>query len=183
MHWRRTDEIDISPVGVDLKSMVETPILWAKTDDDEERKMFHKILVATGGSPWSSNAVDTAIRLAACLQAELVIVHILEDDPQYQPRGLEVSDPQLREQMEGMGKQLLQNAAQRAADAHITSHTVSQWGEIPEQVVHLAQTTSCDLIVMGTRHLTGDKRLMSGRICNAVLATAPCPVLVVPLVQ
>jgi nucleotide-binding universal stress UspA family protein len=39
------------------------------------------------------------------------------------------------------------------------------------------------LIVMGTGHLTGDKRLMTGRICNAVVATSPCPVLVVPLVQ
>jgi nucleotide-binding universal stress UspA family protein len=145
--------------------------------------MFHKILVATGGSPWSNNAVDTAIRLAARLQAELTIVHILEDDPQYQPRELEASDPQVREKMEEVGQQLLQHAAQRAAQAHITYHTVSQWGEIPEQIVHLAQSTSCDLIVMGTRHLTGDKRLMSGRICNAVLATAPCPVLVVPLLQ
>ena len=145
--------------------------------------MFHKILVATGGSPWSSNAVDTAIRLTARLQAELVIVHILEDDPQYQPRGLEASDPQLREQMEETGKQLLQSAAQRAAQAHVTYQTLSQWGEIPEQIVHVAQTASCDLIVMGTRHMTGDKRLMTGRICNAVLATATCPVLVVPLVQ
>jgi nucleotide-binding universal stress UspA family protein len=171
------------PAGVDLKSVVETPILWTNTDDDEECNMFHKILAATGGSPWSSNAVDTAIRLAAHLQAELTIAHILEDDPQYQPRGLETSDPQVREKMEEMGKQLLQTAAQRAAQAHIVYQTVSQWGEIPEQIVRLAQTTSCDLIVMGTRHLTGDKRLMSGRICNTVLATAPCPVLVVPLVQ
>jgi nucleotide-binding universal stress UspA family protein len=145
--------------------------------------MFHKILVATGGSPWSSNAVDTAIRLAACLQVELLIVHILEDDPQYQPRGLEASDPQVREQMEEMGTQLLQNAGQRASQAHITYQTRAQWGEIPEQIVHIARTTSCDLIVMGTRHMTGDKRLMTGRICNAVLATAACPVLVVPLVQ
>jgi nucleotide-binding universal stress UspA family protein len=36
---------------------------------------------------------------------------------------------------------------------------------------------------MGTRHITGDKRLMTGRICNEVIATAPCPVLVVPFVQ
>lgn len=145
--------------------------------------MFHKILVATGGSPWSSNAVDTAIRLATRLQAELVILHVLEDDPQYQPPGVAASDPQLREQMEETGKQLLRSAAQRAARAQITPQTVAQWGEIPEQIVHLARTASCDLIIMGTRHLTGDKRLMTGRICNAVLATASCPVLVVPLVQ
>ena len=133
--------------------------------------MFRNILVATGPSPWSSNAVDTAIRLAAHLRVELVIVHILEDDPQ------------LRAEMEATGQHVVTQAAERATQAQVTYRTVSRWGGIPEQIVELAATNHCDLIVMGTRHLTGDKRLMTGRICNAVIATAPCPVLVVPLIQ
>jgi nucleotide-binding universal stress UspA family protein len=145
--------------------------------------MFRRILVATGGSPWSQNAVEAAIRLAASEHAELVMVYILEDDPQYQPQNLSSADPQLRTQMEETGKQILAQAAQRATQAQVQYQTVSRWGGIPEQIVRIAAHTPCDLIVMGTRHLTGDKRLMTGRICNAVLATAPCPVLVVPLVQ
>jgi nucleotide-binding universal stress UspA family protein len=148
----------------------------------EEPKMFRRILVATGGSPWSRNAVNTAVRLAATWHAALVIVHILEDDPQ-QPHELVSSDPQFRAQMEETGKHILAQAAQRAAQSQVPHDTVLYWGAIPEQIVHVAGTIPCDLIVMGTRHLTGDKRLMTGRICNAVIATAPCPVLVVPLVQ
>ena len=145
--------------------------------------MFHSILAATGPSPWSRNAVHAAIRLAAHLQVEVVITHILEDDPDYQPPGLVTSDPQLRAEMEATGQRLLTQAAERAAQAQVAHRTVSQWGAIPEQIVRLAATHHCDLIVMGTRHLTGEKRLMTGRICNAVIATAPCPVLVVPFVQ
>ena len=145
--------------------------------------MFRNILVATGPSPWSSNAVDTAIRLAAHLRVELVIVHILEDDPQFQLQGSVASDPQLRAEMEATGQHLLSEAAERATQAQVAHRTVAHWGTIPEQIVHLATTNQCDLIVMGTRHLTGEKRLMTGRICNAVIATAPCPVLLVPLVQ
>ena len=145
--------------------------------------MFRNILVATGPSPWSSNAVDTAIRLAAHLRVELVIVHILEDDPQFQLQGSVTSDPQLRAEMEATGQHIVMQAAERAAQAQVSHRTVTLWGGIPEQIVALAATNHCDLIVMGTRHLTGDKRLMTGRICNAVIATAPCPVLVVPLVQ
>ena len=77
----------------------------------------------------------------------------------------------------------MRQAAERATQAQVSHRTVLRWGGIPEQIVELAATNHCDLIVMGTRHLTGDKRLMTGRICNAVIATAPCPVLVVPLVQ
>jgi nucleotide-binding universal stress UspA family protein len=145
--------------------------------------MFRNILVATGPSPWSSNAVDTAIRLAAYLRVELVIVYILEDDPQFQLPGPVASDPQLRAEMEAAGQHIVTQAAERATQAQVSHRIVTRWGSIPEQIVALATTNHCDLIVMGTRHLTGDKRLMTGRICNAVIATASCPVLVVPLVQ
>jgi len=73
--------------------------------------MFRNILVATGPSPWSSNAVDTAIRLAAHLRVELVIVHILEDDPQFQLHGSVASDPQLRAEMEATGQHVVTQAA------------------------------------------------------------------------
>jgi nucleotide-binding universal stress UspA family protein len=145
--------------------------------------MFRRILVATGGSPWSRNAVETAVRLAAAWQAEMLIVHILEDDPQYQPPGLETSDPQFREEMAETGARILAQAAERDTQEQMPYKTVLHWGSIPEQIVRLAGEHQCELIVMGTRHLSGDKRLMTGRICNAVIATAPCPVLVVPLVQ
>jgi nucleotide-binding universal stress UspA family protein len=145
--------------------------------------MFRNILVATGPSPWSSNAVDTAIRLAAHVRGELVIGHILEDALQFQLQGSVASDPQLHAEMKATGQSIVMQAAERATQAQVRHRTVTRWGGIPEQIVELAATNHCDLIVMGTRHLTGDKRLMTGRICNAVIATAPCPVLVVPLVQ
>ncbi len=145
--------------------------------------MFEKIIVATGGSPWSNNAVGTAVQLAAELERELLIAHILEDDPQYGPPDLDPNEPQVKEQMEETGRSILQQATEHAERAGVAYTTHMVWGSIAEQLVNIAQTQSCDLIVMGTRHLTGDKRLMSGRICNAVLATSPCPVLVVPLVQ
>lgn len=145
--------------------------------------MFEKIMVATGGSPWSNNAVRTAVQLAAEVNRPLLIAHVLEDDPQYGPPDLDPTELQVREQMEETGRSILQQATVRAVQAGIAYATHLIWGSISEQLVHLAQTENCDVIVMGTRHLTGDKRLMTGRICNAVVATSPCPVLIVPLVQ
>jgi len=150
---------------------------------DEERQMFHKILLATGGSPWSNNALGWALRLAASLHTDLLIVHIFEDDPPFQPQGTPSTDPQFKEQIEASGQRILAQAAQRAAQEHLACRIVSQWGSIPEHIVQLASTEQCDLIVMGTRHLIGEKRLMTGRICNTVIATAQCPVLVVPFIQ
>ncbi len=145
--------------------------------------MFENIIVATGGSPWSNHAVAIAIQLAAERHQNLHIAHVLEDDPQYGQPDLDPSEPEVRQEMEETGRSILQQTAERATQVGVTYKTHLMWGGIPEQLVELAQAEGCDLIVMGTRHLTGDKRLMSGRICNAVLATSPCPVLVVPLVQ
>ena len=145
--------------------------------------MFEKIIVATGGSPWSNNAVRTAVQLAGELKRGLLIAHVLEDDPQYGPPDLDPDDPQVREQMEETGRSILQQATTRAEQAGVPHTTHLVWGGIPEELVRLARSEGCDLIIMGTRHLTGEKRLMTGRICNAVVSTSPCPVLVVPLAQ
>ncbi len=38
--------------------------------------MYHRILVATGGSPWSDAALTTAVALAACTGAALCVVTV-----------------------------------------------------------------------------------------------------------
>jgi hypothetical protein len=53
----------------------------------------------------------------------------------------------------------------------------------PEVIWRVAQERDCDLIVVGSHGLIGSKRLMLGSISNAVVAKAPCPVLVVKLYE
>jgi nucleotide-binding universal stress UspA family protein len=78
-----------------------------------------------------------------------------EDDPAYQPQGPLVSAPQLRNALEATGQHILTPAAARATHAQVTHRTVTRRGVIPEQSVRVAETNRGDLIVMGTRQLTG----------------------------
>jgi nucleotide-binding universal stress UspA family protein len=48
-----------------------------------------------------------------------------------------------------------------------------------EIIIDYANENSIDLIVMGSRGLTGFKRLLLGSVANAVVSNAPCPVMVV----
>jgi nucleotide-binding universal stress UspA family protein len=52
-------------------------------------------------------------------------------------------------------------------------------GEAVEEILRLAQTTPCDLIVMGTHGRTGLGRLLMGSVAEQVVRKAPCPVLTV----
>jgi nucleotide-binding universal stress UspA family protein len=46
-------------------------------------------------------------------------------------------------------------------------------------IIDYANEKSVDLIVMGSRGITGFKRLLLGSVANAVVSNAPCPVMIV----
>ena len=52
-------------------------------------------------------------------------------------------------------------------------------GDPADEILRLADTLSCDLVVMGTHGKTGLGRLLTGSVAETVLRKAKCPVLVV----
>lgn len=141
--------------------------------------MFHKVLVATGGSPWSDKAVRYAIDLARDYALELVILHVIADTPPYFIAEAGTSMDHVLAGNEEAGRQVLAEAVAWAAESDVSCQTELAWGRVAEVICRVAQEHGCDLIVVGSRGLTGFKRLMLGSISNAVAAKAPCPVLVV----
>jgi nucleotide-binding universal stress UspA family protein len=54
-------------------------------------------------------------------------------------------------------------------------------GDPSEEIVRLANIYQADLIVIGSRGLTGVKRILQGSVSSQVVEDAPCSVLVVKL--
>lgn len=54
-------------------------------------------------------------------------------------------------------------------------------GEPAEEIVRLANIHQTDLIIMGSRGLTGMKRILQGSVSSQVIESAPCSVTVVKL--
>jgi nucleotide-binding universal stress UspA family protein len=74
---------------------------------------------------------------------------------------------------------MLTLAAARAIAVGVPVHPRLASGDVVGAILDTAAVARCDGIVLGSRGLTGWKRLMLGSISNAVAATAPQPVLVV----
>jgi nucleotide-binding universal stress UspA family protein len=144
------------------------PVLVVKQPVAPDLPFGHRVLVATGGSPWSDAAVDYALRLAQTQQLELCLLHV----EQRRPRRRE--DPAASE-----GKNLLAAAEIRAAMAGLAYEGVLADGLVPEAILRTAAEKQCDAIILGSRGLTGWKRLMVGSIANAVTAKSTVPVLLV----
>ena len=127
-----------------------------------------RVLVATGGSPWSDVAVAYALRLAQVQQLEVCILHVDRGRPH---RG---EDPAAAE-----GKSLLTLAEAQAAAMGVTYEGTLASGDVAQAILETAATKQCDGIILGSRGLTGWKRLMLGSISNTVATKASQPVLIV----
>jgi nucleotide-binding universal stress UspA family protein len=86
---------------------------------------------------------------------------------------------QVLEGNEEVGKHIIAEATRWATEAGMECETELAWGRVPDVICRVAEERACDLIIVGSRGLTGFKRLMLGSISNAVAAKAPCPVLII----
>lgn len=141
--------------------------------------MFHTILVATGGSAWSNQAVTYAIEMAKDYTLQLIILHVVAETPPYFAAEAGTPPESLLADSEAEGRRILAEASALATEAGVTFSTELAWGRVPEVVCRVAQEHACDLIIVGSRALKGFKRLMIGSISNAIASKSPCPMLIV----
>ena len=148
--------------------------------------MFKRIMVAVDASQTGELALQTAIGLAADMQARLRIVHAV-DAAQINlsaefPTRSEMSE--VSEDIVKAGQKILSSAeataaaAGLAAETHlITIDTLNQ--RVPEVIANDAEAWPADLIVIGTHGRRGLSRLFLGSVAEGVARVATKPVLLV----
>ena len=145
--------------------------------------MFKRILVAVDGSPTSELALQTAIRLATALQAQLRIVHAadianINQDAEFPNRS------RMAESIIKNGQDILSSAEASAVSAGVAAETMlitidTLKKRIPEFIAEYAETWPADLIVIGTHGRRGLARLVLGSVAEGVARVASKPVLLV----
>lgn len=141
--------------------------------------MYKHVLVATGGSPWSNAAVAYAIAIAARTGASLHILTVLTNPGSYATPDVMGATDMVVDLVERQGQDLLEQAAAQAQAAGVSCQTLRRWGGVPETILQTAAEENSELIVLGSRTVSGWKRLQLGRIANAVASKAQQPVLVI----
>ena len=131
---------------------------------------MHHIVAATDFSMRSQRAVRRAGRLAHQLAAELILVHVVDDD---QPQAFiecerREADRFLSEQIESLAE--LRGLRCRAVVAA---------GDAFDGILKAAQDLSADLIVMGTHRKKLLRDIFVGTTIERVIRTGPFPVLMV----
>jgi nucleotide-binding universal stress UspA family protein len=140
---------------------------------------IEKILVPVDFSPHSGRAQELAGDLARTFGAEIHLLHCYELPVRaMMPYDLAVPEEIWTAVRDAAGRKLDKARDKvRGEGLPVESHLS---GSPPFQAITaVAEDIGADLIVMGTRGLTGLKHVLLGSVAERTLRTAPCPVLTV----
>ena len=136
--------------------------------------MFKHILVALDGSEYSRQALPAAIEVAKRFEGEVFVLHVHEEGHgRASTNPLETTDE---------AAWLVADAVKAVRDAGVTAngHVGDLYGDhVANGIVKTARTQGSDLIVMGSRGLSGVQSLMLGSVTQKVMHLAHTAVLVV----
>jgi nucleotide-binding universal stress UspA family protein len=159
-----------------------------------------KILVPIDGSPHSEKALKSAIEIAKKFNASLTLLHVIEK-PIYVslPQPAPVTDyhaQELRGQTldyrahrpkpdstvniaRRLGRRILANGIYMVKSEGLDANMKLKQGDPAERIIETAEEDKFDLIVMGSRGLSGIKRFFLGSVIDKVAHHAPCKILIV----
>ncbi len=133
-----------------------------------------KILVAVDGSEYSDVAVKMAGELAEKFGSKVTLLNVIKP--------LSVFHEEV-EIVEGLQKdearRILRKSKEILIDMGVDSKTLFRKGDPASEIVDLTKENEGDLIVVGSRGLSGIKMFLLGSVSKRVTEHAPCSVLVV----
>jgi nucleotide-binding universal stress UspA family protein len=144
---------------------------------DNQKTMISKILVAIDGSDASMEAADYAISISKQYNSELYALHVIRADVDlFGPH--ETSEYMTT--MRNEGEKYLNKVKLKANENNIQIKTeIISSINIAGGIVDYAEENNIDLLVIGTRGLSGFKKLLLGSVASKVITYAHCPVMLV----
>jgi nucleotide-binding universal stress UspA family protein len=142
-----------------------------------QKTIFSKILIAIDGSDASMDAAGYAISISKQHNAELYALHVIRADVDlFGPH--ETSE--FMTEMRNEGEKYMDRVRLKASEKNIQIKTeIISSTNIAGGIVDYAEENNIDLIVIGTRGLSGFKKLLLGSVATNVVTYAHCPVMVV----
>ena len=137
--------------------------------------MLKTIIVALDSTDLSRRVIQSLDELQIQPATKIILTHVIsppEPDMETAVDRPHTSEELLYRQIE---KQLQSYQAELACESELELVI----GEPAVEIVRLAHIYQANLIVIGTRGLTGVKRILEGSVSSQVVADAPCSVLVV----
>jgi len=142
-----------------------------------------KMLVCADGSEVSRKAIKEAARIAANFKEIEVCILNVQREMSLPLHTDEVEMRQLLKRFmleyETKSNSILQEAVKIFGESGIRAEAVSKRGHTSSTILRFAAEEKVDLILLGSRGVSGPKKLLLGSVSNTVAQEAKCNVLIV----
>lgn len=143
---------------------------------------YRRILAAVDGSEASARGLREAVRLARSQDAQLTLLHVVNEFYAYARLEGAGLDADVRTALRKDGERLLERLAAQAENAGVRTRTVLREvaaGPVADVIVREAGRQRADLVVIGTHGRRGVRRLVLGSDAEQVVRASRVPVLLV----
>ena len=139
------------------------------------KSLYMNMLVPLDGSGDSQKALLQACDLAKNYQANLILVYVVEKS-----HSLNLLDrKEYLEILRKFGNKVLIKGKQTTKNKGLDVTTIMKEGNITNEIVKLAKTKKCNLIIVGSKGLGATARFFLGSISNKLANNSPCSILIV----
>jgi nucleotide-binding universal stress UspA family protein len=140
--------------------------------------MFSHILVPYDGSAPSAKALDKAVQMVKNNpETKLTVTHVINLQPVIVGE-MTFSQPEgYQDQLQEQGNVLL-DKIKKTIEGLPKSDVIVHAGSPAEAIVDYAESSNCDLIIMGSRGLSAIKEWMLGSVSHNVIQHARMPVMI-----
>lgn len=178
-HGRRgIKHLLLGSVAENVVRSVRIPVLTVRPGIDLPAHGPQRILVAHDFSERSAEAVRTARAWAEVFDAEITVLHVVEPVVYPEFYAINVPSDDVMTRLRDRATEALDDAADEII-GNLPVNTVVLIGRAADTIISEAQPGNYDLVVMGTRGLSGLEHLVLGSVAEAVLRRCPVPLLTV----
>jgi nucleotide-binding universal stress UspA family protein len=160
-----------------------------------QEKGFSKILLAIDGSKPSMDAAEDAIEIAKNNKSQLIVIHVIDFykypyllsstllAPTFGSQKFEEDRKKAGELMKTVKEKYQQNNTNtnigNGEIKNIRTDVIEGKTSVAATIVEYAESENVDLIVIGSRGVTGFKKMLLGSVTSDVVKYAHCSVLVI----
>jgi nucleotide-binding universal stress UspA family protein len=150
------------------------------------KRGFSKILVPIDGSEYSLKAADFAINISIKDESEITLLSVVPSMIRYgDSSGIFGAVPptyfkKYKNDAKKWFNQIINNVKKEGFQIKkIKTDVVTTPVSVVSTILEYAEKKDTDLIIVGTRGITGFKRILLGSVASGIVTYAHCPVLVI----
>lgn len=146
---------------------------------------YSKILVPYDGSKYSKKALHVAVQFAKNHQSRLYIINVVNISQVSPPgrifsRSEQKSLNQIKNSIKEATKVMLYEIQMYCESSGIQTSDFILEGSTSEEILQFAKKNHIDLIIIGSRGLSGISKIMTlGSVSRAISEYADCPVMII----